>query len=220
MAVSEPREHVRARTLARATCLVVHTELDPNEPSPPPTYMRGYSAEVPAGWSRLAFGNSLARPNDPATMAINLILDVAPHSQTPGCDDTVEPGVATDAKALADWLTTLPGLVTTTPTPITIGGSDGWLVDASLDPAWAIPCRENHNDPTHVLFTFTDPAHDPNDGVFIRNFLELHGRSRVVLLDVGTGHNLLIEIVAPDQASWDDLLQTAMPIVESLEFTP
>jgi hypothetical protein len=40
-----------------------------------------------------------------------------------------------------------------------------------------------------------------------------------ILLDLGKGHSLLIEVAGPDKASWDDLVATAMPIIESFEFT-
>ena len=92
---------------------------DPYSPASSPPALSGYSYIVPAGWSSLE--NSLARPNDPGTMAIRLALDVAPHSQAANCPDAVEPGVGSSPADLATWLQGLPGLVTTTPTPVTIG---------------------------------------------------------------------------------------------------
>lgn len=186
----------------------------------PNIYLIGYSADVPAGWSHLPSGDTLGRPNDPGSMAINLLLDVAPASQASDCPDAVEPGVGNGAGALADWLTTLPGLVSSPPAPITIGGRDGWMLDLSVDHFWELPECQYFEKPARVVFTFIDPVPDPTAGLSIRGFLEGTGQSRVILLDVGRGHNLLIEIVAPDMASWDDLVQAAMPIVESMEFTP
>ena len=40
-----------------------------------------------------------------------------------------------------------------------------------------------------------------------------------ILLEFGAAHTLLIEISAPDEASWNGLVQAAMPIVQSFEFT-
>ena len=190
---------------------------DPNSPASSPPVLSGYSYVVPAGWSSLE--NSLARPNDPGTMAIRLTLDVAPHSQAANCPDAVEPGVGSSPADLATWLQGLPGLVTTTPTPVTIGGHSGLLMDVSVAPAWRLACQQVHpGAPARAVFTFTDPVDSPSK-VFIRDVLEGNAHSRYILLEFGAAHTLLIEISAPDEASWNDLVQAAMPIVETFEFT-
>ena len=74
--------------------------------------------------------------------------------------------------------------------------------------------------PTRVVFTFADPVtrSDPGAGITVRDSLEGDARARYVLLDVAVGyHNVLVEITARDEASWDDFVQVAMPIVESIE---
>jgi hypothetical protein len=190
---------------------------DPNSTASSPPVLSGYSYVVPAGWSSLQ--NSLARPNDPGTMAIALTLDVAPHSQAANCPDAVEPGVGSSPAELATWLQGLPGLVTTTPTPVSIGGHSGLRMDVSVATAWRQACEQFYpGGPARVVFTFTDPVDSPNK-VFIRDALEGDAHSRYILLEFGAAHTLLIEISAPDEASWNDLVQAAMPIVETFEFT-
>ncbi len=190
---------------------------DPNSPTSPAHVLSGYSYVVPAGWSSI--WNGLGRPNDPGTMSISLTVDVAPHSQAANCPDAVEPGVGSTPADLATWLQGLPGLVTTTPTPVTIGGHSGLLMDVSVAPAWRLVCQQFYPDAPHrSVFTFTDRADAPSK-VHIRSELEGDAHSRYILLAFGAAHTLLIEISAPDEASWNDLVQAAMPIVETFEFT-
>ena len=200
---------------------------DPNVPAPSPPVLSGYSYVVPAGWSSLQ--NILARPNDPRTMAITLTLDVAPHSQAATCldpvepgignPDAVEPGVGSGPADLATWLQGLAGIVATTPRPVTIGGHSGLLMDVSVAPAWRRACQQLYPDaPARAVFTFTDPVDSPVRP-FIRDVLEGNAHSRYILLEFGAAHTLLIEISAPDEASWNDLVQASMPIVDSFEFT-
>ncbi len=47
------------------------------------------------------------------------------------CSDQVEPGVGRTVDDLVAWLGTVPGLVTTEPTPITIDGHPGQMLDLS-----------------------------------------------------------------------------------------
>jgi hypothetical protein len=198
------------------------TELAPGRHDDPLTPrlagLATYSYTVPAGWSHLGNdANALGRRNDPASMAITLSQDVAPHSQT-GCPDAVEPGVGSSATAMADWLAHLPGLVSTTPTPITIGGYRGLMLDVSVASSWSLTCEYTDPAGERVVFTFTDLM--PGPDVVVRHALYGDARSRCILLDLGAGHNLLVEITAPDKASFDDLVQAAMPIVQSFGFTP
>jgi hypothetical protein len=49
--------------------------------------------------------------------------------------------------------------------------------------------------------------------------LEGNAHSRYVVLDLPSGHNLLIEIAAPDETSWQEFVQVAMPIVQTFSFS-
>ena len=55
--------------------------------------------------------------------------------------------------------------------------------------------------------------------VHICSELEGDAHSSYILLEFGAAHTLLIEISAPDEPSWNDLVQAAMPIVETFQFT-
>ena len=172
----------------------------------------------PAGPSEPYATPLLMRRNDPGTMSVIAILDVAPHTQEATCPDAPDPAAGRTAAAMADWLTRVPGLVASTPAPIEIGGYQGLSIDVSVAQGWTTPdCQFVDGKP--IVMTFADPAPLPQGGVFVREAIEGEGHARYILLDVGKGHNLLIEISAPDKASWDDLVQAAMPVVESMQFT-
>ena len=128
------------------------------------TILKSVSYTVPAGWSLPAnTAATLGRPNDPGTMAISMTLDVAPHSQAADCADTPEPSVGTTVDAMAGWLTHVPGLVSTKPTEISIGGYYGKSIDVSVSPSRNLSCQ--FTNVPRTVFTFTDPAPTVDDSL-------------------------------------------------------
>ncbi len=100
--------------------------------------------------------------------------------------------------------------MTTTPTPVTIGGHSGLLMDVSVAPAWRLACQQDPRALPRASSTRSGTPSTPLRG---------NAHSRFILLEFGAAHTLLIEISAPDEASWNDLVQAAMPIVETFQFT-
>ncbi|HKB28313.1 MAG TPA: hypothetical protein VKC59_04755 [Candidatus Limnocylindrales bacterium] len=176
------------------------------------------SYSVPAGWTntedcdycfRLAKQGGSADPP-----GIIMFSDVAAMSQNPDCQAIPEPGVAQTATAIATWLKSLPGLVATTPVPITIGGLSGRMLDISVAPTWTRTCSFSNGQPVVTTLTHASGAtgFDWNVGGTVRE--------RVILLDSGAGPTLLIEIDAPDQAAFDTLVAESMPVIQSFRFKP
>jgi hypothetical protein len=175
------------------------------------------SYTVPAGWVNAEDRTGdfrLSRPIDPVNSGIYMFRDVVPHSQDESCPETAAPGVERTPEAFADWLSTLPGLVTTAPRAIEVGGLSGFMVDLSVDPAWTHTCPYSQGTPMVSTFTDSDPApgYDWNVGA--------GGQARYVFLQQPDGRSLLLDIETSDKAAWDGLLAEAMPIVESLQFNP
>ena len=184
---------------------------------------------VPTGWadydSFSATTFSLLKPASVPTgydvgtsggPGIVMLSDAAPTSrgqpnQAGGCTD-LGAGVVRTPAAMAAWLRTLPGLVVTAPTPVSIGGLSGVMVDLSVDPAWQSPCPLGGTNVPLDTFTGTDPA-----GELVRLFGT--GRARYILLDGGDGSFMVIDIQAPDEATWGAFLADAMQVVGSFEFT-
>jgi hypothetical protein len=174
-----------------------------------------FSYVVPAGWENPAVNEgsymlqhqgSRAGSDD----AVFVWPDPVVASQDP-CTKAAEPGVGRSVDAIVAWLTAHPGLITTEPTPVTIGGLDGQMLDVRKDPAWTSACTDG----TVNLFVHEGTITDPfwwaiNDKYRERYYFLDAGNGRVVLID--------IETVTPD--TQESFLAEAVPIVESFDFTP
>jgi hypothetical protein len=179
-----------------------------------------FSYTVPAGWTDGYECESclwLARTNDLNSSLIEVLSNVVPNSQNKSCGDATAP-VAGTAAQMANWLATLPGLIVTTPTPITIGGFSGVVVDLSLTRGWTNPCETSQSGsspPVHdaLVHTFHDQGSQSQDRI-----LQDRGQARYILLDLDGGQTLLIDLEAPDKATWDALVREGMPIVEGFQF--
>ena len=174
----------------------------------------GLTYTVPDGWAnasdwpesfQLVPATELP-PIDDAdrTGTIDLFTQPTAMTQDRPCSDQVEQGVGRTADDLATWLGTVPGLVTTEPTPITIDGHSGQSLDISLDPAWTGTCA---GAPAPIV-TYLNPG------------LAVSGdeRTRLVLLDLGDGDVVAIGAWTRDQASFDAFIPGAMPVIESFQF--
>jgi hypothetical protein len=147
----------------------------------------------------------------PATEAarrrnISLFRRPTAMSQDKPCADTVQPGVEPTVDAMATWLGTVPGLVTTAPTAITIDGHPGKMLDLRLDPVWSKTCE---GDPEKLpIVTFLNP------GIAVA----ADERNRVILLDLGEGDVIAIGVWSRDQATFDAWAPEAMQVIESFRF--
>jgi hypothetical protein len=141
------------------------------------------------------------------TGVIDLFTQPTAMSQDRPCSDEVEPGVGRTADELATWIATVPGLVTTEPTPITINGRSGKTLDISIDPSWKGICNESDPDKTPIV-TYLNP------GLAVRG----DERTRLILLDLGDGDVLAVGTWTRDQAAFDSFIPEAMQVIESFRF--
>lgn len=152
----------------------------------------------------------LGRPSVSDSAGITLISNAYASDQVVPCDTNAgAAGVGRTPEALSDWLRTLPGLVVSAPTEVTIGGLRGIMVDLSMAPGWTPTCDAG-------LYTLSLSGSDGGDW---SNRLRLTGttRARYLLLDRGDGSSLVIAIEAP-AADWDAFLADATPVIDGLEF--
>ena len=178
-----------------------------------------FSYTVPAGWANTADfpdGISFAQQDAPENTGIYVWSNVVPHSQADMCTTTPEPGVGRDAAAIATWLTTLPGLVTTEPAAVTIGGLSGLMVELSVAPTWTATCPYAATPGQPLVSTFSAPT--AGDGIDWN--IQAEGRTRVILLDLPDGHALVIDIEGQNKADYDALLPEAMQVVNSFVLNP
>jgi hypothetical protein len=172
---------------------------------------------VPDGWANASdwpesfelVPASEIPPIDDADRTANLAVFTHPTAMTQDrpCSDQVEPGVGRTADELATWIGTVPGLVTTEPTPITIGGHSGRALDIWLNGSWTGICNPNDPDKTPIV-TYLNP------GLGVRG----DEMTRLVLLDLGEGDAIAIGTWARDQAAFDAFIPGAMQVVESFRF--
>jgi hypothetical protein len=126
------------------------------------------------------------------------------------CLEQPDPDVGLTVGALADWYTSHPGLVTTDPEPISVGGLTGVVIDVSLDPSWTKGCGWSRGDPSVGIIIGAGPSS-------LTHVLESSvPEERLYLLEAEDG-NVVIE-VGPEGTSLTAFLELVAPIIESIEF--
>lgn len=176
-----------------------------------------FSYSVPAGWKNTAdcaWCYVLQQQGAPENTNVNLWSDAAAHVQADQCKEGSEPGVGRSADELVAWLATLPGLVTTAPIPVTIGGLSGKQIDLSVAPTWTATCSYAYTPGRPLVSTFFG-------GTPVNQFdwnIQGDGRTRIIALDLGDGRALIIDIEAQNKADYDALLPGAMEVVNTFTF--
>jgi hypothetical protein len=172
---------------------------------------------VPAGWNnpwdtRDSF--DLWRPgwsdgaDDPSTPyyfdhpGLTLSRDVRGQRRE-GCSDAVDARAGTSALELATWVSDHPGIATGGPSPVEIGGLAGYQLDVSIAEGWP-----ESSCPGMEGFVSVEPIEGAG---LVGGAGEWYATSRLILLDLPDGGNVLIEVDG-------DQLDVAMPVVNSFEF--
>jgi hypothetical protein len=175
------------------------------------------SYTTPAGWS-----NSVDWPAEyvlrgqsaPDDSGIFMWSDVVIVNQADPCIEAPEPAVERTAAAMADWIANAPGVVSTVPLALAIGGIEGLTLDISMDPTWTESCPYTEGRPYFPIFTGSATGTGLHWGV------QPDTHMRLYILDRGDDTALVIAITAEDQATYEDLLDEATTIVESIQFRP
>jgi hypothetical protein len=177
---------------------------------------------VPAGWA--AFSDwpetyGLMTQADYATYDAEACADCADqiaiwvNPQAASLDDCAEAaatGVDTTVAAMVEWLTQHPGLVVSEPQEVSIGGLNGTIVDLEMASDWTETCPAPV-DPWVAAPTFFNGWHLA---------IAAGDRQRFVLVDLGDGNTVAINLDARDSTTFDAFVAEAMPIVETFEFPP
>jgi hypothetical protein len=130
-------------------------------------------------------------------------------ASTTTCTADPEQGVGHTVDDVIAWLTSHPGLTTTTPEPVTIGGMSGQMVELTRDPGYTGPCLEEVN-----LFTRAGSTGTANMTV-----LEGSNQARLYMLEAPGGHTLSLYVMAPDDR-FGAFVGFAVPVVESFTIEP
>ena len=141
-------------------------------------------------------------------------IDVFANPVASNNDDTCtlnpDATVGRSADELVNWITSHPGLVSTTPQTVTIGSLTGQWVDIEVAPTWTKTCPGDPN-PNVGLYTAA-----LGDGYINWGFST--DRERHIFLDLGDGNVAVIVISTLDKANFDSFVAQAMPIVETFKF--
>ena len=152
---------------------------------------------------------ALATPeNLEVSDSIFLFTHPVPMSQDTPCSGQPDLDVGWTVADQIAFIRQVPGLVTSEPTEMTVGGHAAQWLDVSLDPAWTAGCPD-----VEPVVEFLLQARDrfgigsPGDD-----------RQRLILVDLGDGDILGIQIYSSDPADFEGFVAEAMPIVSSFAF--
>jgi hypothetical protein len=194
----------------------IATRLDPGAEWAPEFGAVTYT--VPNGWANdddfpSTFGlqpsGEYARAGSEPTTSIFLFTQPTAESQQTPCSGKPQPGVRRTVADEMRWLRQLPGLATTQPVTITIDGHQGQWIDLRLDPAWTTGCGDDKPFMEYLL------SGDASEGIV---GLVREERQRLVLLDLGDGDLLGIQVRSSDPARFEAFAAEAMPIIQSFQF--
>jgi hypothetical protein len=172
--------------------------------------------QLPAGWivtdDARAFGmRTTAVASGPAG-AIEFKPNPVIGSNVNDCEGLAEPGAGTSVAELVAALSSAPQFTVDPADPITLDGRAAQVLDIALAPDWTSTCSWSSGQPASLLFTVADPP-----GPFIG--IMGSERLRTILLDLQD--TVVVITVSPtDAVDFDEFLVGAMPVVESVTFTP
>lgn len=104
------------------------------------------------------------------------------------CTESEQPGVEHTATALAAEFAQRPGLTTTTPTPVSVGGLEGLVLDIRMADGWTQTCFYSGGNPAVPLIRGVGPSSGLDNPI-----CDPGCTTRVYLLD-GPGTTLAIEL--------------------------
>ena len=184
---------------------------------------------VPAGWAN-AFDAPTAFTLMPAadyagpagvhdasaTHGIYLFTTPAAQANPADCTTQLAPGVGQTPAALAAWVASRPGIVATTPAPITVGAYAGLMLDISLSKSAITVCPGDSGPSMSLIMNATGLTYEWSWG--IGGSTAATERERLIFLDVG-GRTLAIIIDDNSTPSrFSELVKQAMPVIATFQF--
>jgi hypothetical protein len=147
------------------------------------------------------------------TTPILVMSKVAIAEQTPECGPTAKAGAGNSVQDIVDFLVAHPGLDTTDPVPVEVGGYKGQSIVLGVASTWTATCPD-HTGPFVLLLTDTEVPAGRALG-----YEEIQ-RARWDILDVN-GETVIVERAGNSfGSSFDGAAAAAQPIIDSIRFTP
>jgi hypothetical protein len=190
------------------------------------TFMPPLTYTVPEGWRMLEDNlggyvlNPADAPYDPTQgLTVNVWRDVeAPSPEFCGALPVEEAGYS--AQKITSWLASHEGLVATQPAPVTVGGLDGFMIDAVMSPSFTGLCLARLDEP--IVWTLIGSGSSSS----VHQGLTAAEAQRIYVLDLADGGNVAILINSCcdpkngdlDNAEFQEAIANTTPIVESFQF--
>jgi hypothetical protein len=140
-------------------------------------------------------------------VGIHVFRNPKAAAQDAACTETPEPGVGGLDTDLVAWIRSRPGLETSNPRLVTVGGVRGVELDVQIIDGWKASCPFANGAPTVPLFV----------GNSYRWVVAGSERLQLTLLHVAGG-TVVVDVDAFDGSLMDDLAPRARPIVQSFSF--
>ena len=149
-----------------------------------------------------------------------VIVWARPAAVTPdACSFTHAVGDGQTPAQLAEAVSSVPGVIATTPVPVEIGGRPDISIDVRIADGWTGTCPEISEGRPFVPLV----AEAVEDGYRIG----LGGQDpsvagsdpqRLIFLDIGGGHIVMIQVDSLTEDTFEPFVAQAMPIIESFRF--
>ncbi len=146
----------------------------------------------------------------PPVTFVNVLPDIGAAAED--CGEGAAPGVGPAASDIVGALSTRPGLSTSGPVAVTIGGLSGQQIDVSIATDWTGNCSGGG--------PFVPLVYSPD---FISWGAEPGEQFRIIVLDVaglpsGMHATVMIVIYSAEAAAWDDHLSASTAVIETFDF--
>jgi basic membrane lipoprotein Med (substrate-binding protein (PBP1-ABC) superfamily)/DNA-binding SARP family transcriptional activator len=129
------------------------------------------------------------------------------------CAPRAQPGVDATAAGIARYLAGHPGLDTSAPQPVGVGGLSGQVIELRQVEGWTGTCDFTGDDPAVPTVLRPD---SPDQWVQPAGY-----EARYYLLDVPGGGVIVVDVeVEGDRADWDRVFAQVEPILDSFAFAP
>jgi hypothetical protein len=149
------------------------------------------------------------------TTPILVMSQIAIAEQNAACDPVAKTGAGNSVQDIVDFVVGHPGLDTTDPVPVEVGGYQGMSIDFTVASTWTELCPSMDTLVPHVLL-LTDTGVPAVRTVAYTEDM----RVRWDILDVN-GETVIVERLGNSFGSkFDEAAAAAQPIIDSIKFTP
>ena len=207
-ATSSPRADPTSSPAPSATAQPTPLPVSTHQPA---DFEPSFTLAAPSDWRIVDESTEhyvVAGPDSVGTIVLQANPVIA--SDANGCEGLAAVDGATTVDGIVASVLTNSKLVTST-SVMTVDGHEGQVIDVALDPLFSSPCNWSGGQKATLILTTQNPP-GPFFGILNSE------RVRLILLDVGDDV-VLIAVSAADAAMFDELLQLAIPIIESVQFT-